>query len=77
MLNSCVYNADNDRQKAIRILCRDGSQISEGANQNNFGQTTEGDRAESCQGTMGQTEAERMNDHEGKTGSNLRPGLDQ
>jgi hypothetical protein len=76
MLNGCVYNANDDRPEVVRILCRDGSQISEGANENNFGQTTEADRTECCEGTMGQTEAEGMRDHEGKTGRNLRPRFD-
>jgi Resolvase, N terminal domain len=61
MLNGCVYNADDDRPKAIRIFCCHGSQVSEGANENNFCQTTEADCPECCQGTMGQTEAEGMN----------------
>jgi hypothetical protein len=77
MLNGCVYNANDDRQKAVRILRCNGSQVGEGTNEDNFGQTTEADCSECCESTMGQTEAERMNDHEGKTGSNLRPSFDQ
>jgi hypothetical protein len=44
----------DDRQKTVRILCRHGSQVGEGANENNFGQTTEADRSERCKGTVGE-----------------------
>jgi hypothetical protein len=57
MLNGCVYNANDDRPEAIRILCCHGSQVGQGENENNLGQTTEADRAKCCEGTVGQAEA--------------------
>ena len=48
---------EDDRQKTVRLLCRHGSQVGQGANENSFGETTEADRPECCKGAVGQAEA--------------------
>ena len=53
MLSGLVYNVQDDRPEVVRILCRDGSQVGEGADENSFTQTTKTDSAECGKGAVG------------------------